>query len=127
MLVDIGNIMWKEWREFLSQCRHLKVEYLTTFCGVLLVGIIPALENGAAWMSSPLVLVFSGWVPIFLVSAIIADSFAGERERHTLLPLLATPISDLAILLGKILAAVVYGLIHTLLMLIVQQSFCKMA
>jgi ABC-2 type transport system permease protein len=31
----------------------------------------------------------------------IADAFAGERERHTLETLLASPLSDRAILLGK--------------------------
>ena len=39
----------------------------------------------------------------------MADSFAGERERHTLETLLASRLSDRAILLGKIAAAVAYG------------------
>jgi ABC-2 type transport system permease protein len=40
---------------------------------------------------------------------VIADSFAGERERHTLETLLATRLPDRAILLGKIGAALGYG------------------
>lgn len=34
----------------------------------------------------------------------IADAFAGERERHTLETLLATPLADRAILWGKMMA-----------------------
>jgi ABC-2 type transport system permease protein len=44
-----------------------------------------------------------------LVSSAIADSFAGERERHTLETLLVSPLPDRAILLGKVAAAVGYG------------------
>jgi ABC-2 type transport system permease protein len=40
---------------------------------------------------------------------VIADSFAGERERHTLETLLASRLSDRAILFGKAGAAVGYG------------------
>jgi ABC-2 type transport system permease protein len=44
-----------------------------------------------------------------VVTAVIADSFAGERERHTLETLLATRLSDRSILFGKIAASVAYG------------------
>jgi len=51
------------------------------------------------------------WLPMFLVLPIFlpillaAQSIGGERERRTLEPLLATPISTLSIILGKSLAA----------------------
>jgi ABC-2 type transport system permease protein len=48
-------------------------------------------------------------VPLFLVVAVIADAFAGERERHTLETLLATRLPDRAILFGKIAAGVIHG------------------
>jgi ABC-2 type transport system permease protein len=54
-----------------------------------------------------------------LVSTLIADSFAGERERHTLETLLASRLPDDVILLGKILASVIYGWTVTLLILLV--------
>ncbi len=44
-----------------------------------------------------------------MTSTLIADAIAGERERHTLETLLSTRLSDTAIILGKILAAVMYG------------------
>ncbi len=48
------------------------------------------------------------WViPVKLTPAVAADSFVGERERLSLEPLLATPISTTHLLLGKLVAAVV--------------------
>lgn len=44
-----------------------------------------------------------------MVNSVIADTFAGERERHTLETLLASRLSDRAILFGKIASAIVYG------------------
>lgn len=40
---------------------------------------------------------------------LVADAFAGERERHTLETLLATAFPDTSILLGKIAASVLYA------------------
>lgn len=61
---------------------------------------------GRSWVESPITLVYWSWVPLFLVNAVVADSFAGERERHTLL---ASRLPDQAILFGKLLAALAYG------------------
>jgi ABC-2 type transport system permease protein len=43
------------------------------------------------------------------VSNVVSDTIAGERERHTLETLLASRLSDTAILLGKIISSVLYG------------------
>ena len=48
------------------------------------------------------------WViPVALTPAVAADSFVGERERFSLEPLLATPITTTQILFGKLVAAVI--------------------
>lgn len=49
----------------------------------------------------------------------MVDSFAGERERHTLETLLASRLSDRAILFGKILAGILYGAVITFLCMLV--------
>jgi ABC-2 type transport system permease protein len=49
------------------------------------------------------------WVPFLMVTYIVTDTFAGERERHTLETLLASRLTDRAILFGKIVSVVVYG------------------
>lgn len=53
--------------------------------------------------------VFMSFLPARLVAI---DSFAGERERGTLEPLLASPLSDAGIAGGKIAAATVYGAVR---------------
>lgn len=54
------------------------------------------------------------WVlPVTLTSAVAADSFVGEKERDTLEPLLATPISDRQLFFGKLLTAVIPAVLGT--------------
>jgi ABC-2 type transport system permease protein len=54
-----------------------------------------------------------------LIASSIAESFAGERERHTLETLLASRLPDRAILFGKLLMAIAFGWGMTLLLLLV--------
>lgn len=47
------------------------------------------------------------WViPVALTSTVAADSFVGEKERRTIEPLLATPVSNRELFAGKIATAV---------------------
>lgn len=61
------------------------------------------------------------FAPIFLLipamasSVIASDSFAGEKERKTIEGLLATPITDAELLLGKILVAFIPAMGVTIL------------
>ena len=52
-------------------------------------------------------------LPVFLPILIAAQSIGGERERRTLEPLLATPVSTLEIILGKSVAALVTAILIT--------------
>ncbi|HLI28015.1 MAG TPA: ABC transporter permease subunit [Chloroflexota bacterium] len=48
------------------------------------------------------------WVtPVALTSTVAADSFVGEKERNTIEPLLATPISDGQLFAAKLATAVI--------------------
>ncbi len=49
-------------------------------------------------------------IPVMSSSVIAADSFAGEKERNTLEALLATPLTDAELLLGKILVSFIPGM-----------------
>ena len=49
-------------------------------------------------------------IPVMGSSVIAADSFAGEKERNTLEALLATPLTDSELLLGKILVSFIPGM-----------------
>ncbi len=107
MMEDIRTMMWKEWKEILNQGGSRGRWNLIVFVGVF--GIFMPFQFGRDWVTSPMSLVNWAWIPLFLVTVVIADAFAGERERHTLETLLATRLSDEAILFGKICAAVSYG------------------
>lgn len=106
-MYDVWTIMRKEWRE-LSLVDGGWVAFSSVLAFVLLVGVLLPWQLGAMWVRSTWVLIFWAWMPLFLVTTITADSFAGERERHTLETLLATRLPDWTILVGKVLAAVTW-------------------
>ena len=112
---NIGLILKKEVKEWL----HGQDIRTTLFQFVFLVGVfgvlVPLRSTGELSRFLPLVIAF---LPVFLVSNFIADSFAGERERGTLETLLATPLPDYAIFVGKVLAGVTYAWGYTLLVLV---------
>ena len=109
MTADLWTVMWKEWKEILFQRGSLRTGAMGLLILLGTFGIFLPLQMGRAWVQSPMMLFYWVWVPLFLVSSVVADSFAGERERHTLEALLATRLPDRAILFGKIGAAVGYG------------------
>ena len=53
----------------------------------------------------PFLLMVVGFFPISISLVIALESFAGERERLSLEPLLATPLSDSQLYLGKMIAS----------------------
>ena len=86
--------------------------YLQELYGISIAapeGLMGILVAAVAKNWLPLFLV----LPIFLPILIAAQSIGGERERRTLEPLLATPVSTAEIILGKSLAAVVPSLLLT--------------
>lgn len=114
MITDILTIVQKELKEIILARAGGRVNargggWLNLLLIVGVFGIFLPWQNGPAWVESPGTLFLWAWVPLFLVSAVTADSFAGERERHTLETLLASRLSDRAILFGKVAAAVIYG------------------
>ncbi len=52
-------------------------------------------------------------IPVMASSVIASDSFAGEKERKTIEALLATPMTDGELLLGKILVSFVPSMLIT--------------
>jgi len=109
MLSDLWTVMWKEWKEILFKRGSLRGGGWGLLLLIGVFGVVLPLQMGRAWVQSPMVIVLWLWVPLLLVSGVVADSFAGERERHTLEVLLATRLPDHAILFGKLGAALGYG------------------
>ena len=107
MIEDIKTVMWKEWREIWSGGLRGRIFPLII---LLLFGayFVPAalLASHTDWSE---VLVLLVWLPFLFSANIIADSVAGERERHTLETLLASRLPDRSIVLGKMLVTVLYA------------------
>jgi len=117
LVEDTRTVIWKEWKELLTLRGSTRSGIMGLVVSVGVFGILLPIQLGQELVLVPSVLLFWAWVPLLLVVAVIADAFAGERERHTLETLLASRLSDRAILLGKIGAAVLYGWGLTLLSL----------
>lgn len=115
MMADIQAIIWKELKEMLHQGPRMRGGWLGVLIFLGVFGVLVPLQSGRGWVQAPETLLIWTWIPFFLVSSVVADSFAGERERHTLETLLASWLSDRAILLGKLGAVLVYGWGFTLL------------
>lgn len=109
MFRDLKTVVWKEIKEIAGQKGRFKGGKMGMLVFLAVFGAVMPIQNGPDWIRSPLVLVYWSWVPFLLASGVVADSFAGERERHTLETLLASRLPDRAILAGKIGAAVVYA------------------
>ena len=112
MLIDIWTVLRKELKEYVATSggseRSKRGKWGLLFF-LLIFGVFMPLQAGRAWVDQPYGLIYIAWIPLILVNGVVADSFAGERERHTLETLLASRLSDRAILLGKFGAAVLYG------------------
>ncbi len=119
MITDVATMVWKEWRELLRQRGSWRAFLVGLFVPVAVFGIMLPIQAGPDWLETAISL--SAWIymPTVLVMTMMADSIAGERERHTLETLLATRLPDQAILYGKILAGVGYALLLALVIVAV--------
>jgi ABC-2 type transport system permease protein len=120
MIADILTVALKEIKEL----PYLRKDKSRTNLFSLLIflavfGILLPWQTGREWVTSPFSLLPWVWLPFMMVGTTMVDSFAGERERHTLETLLASRLSDRAILFGKILAGIIYGLVITFLCVLV--------
>ena len=119
MIADILTVSWKELREMLMFGDTRGRNKLSLLVILLVFGVVIPLQSGRDWVTSPISAMVWAWMPYMWVYSVVADSFAGERERHTLEALLATRLSDHAILFGKLLAALAYGFALTWAILLV--------
>ena len=67
----------------------------------------------------PFLLMIVGFFPISVSLVIALESFVGEKERHSIEPLLCAPLKDWQLYLGKLLAAMVPPLLASYLGILV--------
>ena len=112
-MTDILTVAAKELREIFTFGDTRGRSKFSLLVLIVIFGVVIPLQNGREWVDSPINVMVWGWMPFLWVSGIVADMFAGERERHTLEALLATRLSNQSILFGKLLAALTYGVTLT--------------
>jgi ABC-2 type transport system permease protein len=119
MNADFATVLWKEWKEIVLERTTGGPGSLlswSTASGwgrplmfVAVLGVFIPFRMPPARFFSPAQVLVPTFLSAFIVTTVIADSFAGERERHTLETLLASRLSDRSILFGKIAASIAYG------------------
>jgi len=105
-------LLIKEWRESL---RNKMVLFGVIFLPLILVGSSVFMLTQGESQDDPVArvalfnmsLMYFMLLPAVIPLAIAVYSIVGEKEQATLEPLLATPISDLELFLGKALASVI--------------------
>lgn len=109
MNTDFATVLWKEWKEIVLERSAGGSGSIRPLLMLLVVGIFMPLRMGPERFLNVGGLLVPTFFSAMVISAVIADSFAGERERNTLETLLASRLSDRAILFGKIAASIAYG------------------
>ena len=123
---DILTMVWKESKDVLFQGGWRSLIRPLIVVGIM--GIYLPLQFGPQWMDlTPIGMILLLWIPFFVLISFIGDVIAGERERHTLETLLASRMPERAILLGKVVATVLYawgmGVLSLLLGLVLVDLF----
>ena len=118
-MADVITVATKELREMFMFGDSRGRNKLSLLVILVIFGVVIPLQSGVEWVTSPVSAMVWAWMPYMWVYSVVADSFAGERERHTLEALLATRLTDRAILFGKLLAALGYGFALTWSILLV--------
>jgi ABC-2 type transport system permease protein len=102
---DLWTMIWKESKDFLLSGGHSNLLQPLLISGIL--GIVLPLSFTQHWINlEPVPVLIIWYAPFLFITSFIGDAIAGERERHTLETLLASRISDQAILLGKLMVVV---------------------
>jgi ABC-2 type transport system permease protein len=132
---DVGTVVWKEWREhFLRRGKPSKA-VVGSLAMVVFAGILGPVAMAflmaqfgfplpPSWIVSMLALVgvfAMAFQAVVAAGAIIIDMLAGERERHTLETLLASPLPDRAILVGKVAAVTLFCVASALVLGVTEQ------
>jgi ABC-2 type transport system permease protein len=115
---DLWTMVWKETKDIILQ--KGTQAWIRPLLVIAILGIVFPWQLGLRWLElSPIMLVLNLYIPFLQIINVIGDAIAGERERHTLETLLASRISDRAILLGKIIVTIGFAWGMTLISLLI--------
>ncbi len=114
---DTLTVMWKE-RKSLLRFQGSRTRFLLTVMAPVLFAIVFPWQWGPDWVDEIPSILLSAIISVLLVGMTIPESFAGERERHTLNTLLTSRLPDRAILLGKMAVSIALAWGVTVIVLI---------
>ena len=114
---DMLAVAWKE-RRMLLRYKGGSWRWILTLLGPVLLAIYTALGSGYRWVDTAMPSFPTVLIAVMVVIIIVPESFAGERERHTLETLLSTRLSDSSIVFGKMLVAIAAAMLLVVLVLI---------
>jgi len=117
MRQDLLTVIWKERQGLLYQRGGRARAIWLLFVAVVMIAILLPLQMGEEWFTMAWSIIPALILPLMLVGTAVPESFAGERERHTLPTLLASRLPDRAILFGKLITTTGYGWGLTLILL----------
>lgn len=117
---QVVHLMGRELRDYLRDWRILFPIFALTLLFPLLMRFATAYLEGSFYERwgvegvttrlLPLMLLLVGFVPVSISLVIALETFVGEKERMSLEPLLATPLSNMQLYLGKTIAALLLPL-----------------
>ena len=116
---DILTVMWKESKGLFRYSDNRWRGLITLLTPVVMFGVVLPIQLSNEWLTGFWSIIVAFFTPLILIATTIAESFAGERERHTLETLLASRLPDRAILFGKLLTSIIFGWGMSLLLLLV--------
>jgi len=117
MIEDIQTVMWKE-RKSIFRYQGSRTRFLLVLLTPVLLAVVLPWQWGADWVREVPSVILSILIPVVIVGITVPDSFAGERERHTLGTLLASRLPDRAILIGKLTVSIVFAWVVTVVVLL---------
>lgn len=124
-------VLWKELQETVLQRRGVNGQTVPMLILIALGGVAAPLllhfsgnadKVQAVAITSVVSLVFMVMAGVLYAVSTAVDAVAGERERHTLETLVASPASDGAIVFGKIGAIVLVGFLAALALALVSSG-----
>ncbi|HEM47260.1 MAG TPA: hypothetical protein ENO23_09495, partial [Alphaproteobacteria bacterium] len=117
MLSDISTVIWKERKGLLRAQGSVWRTLVSVLLPMIMISIVLPIQMGADALHDAWSLVGAFIVPLLFVGVTVPQSFAGEREKHTLETLLASRLPDRAIFVGKVGIAIAYGWLAALVTL----------
>lgn len=122
-------LFWQDFREWLTAAargggqKRLRAAGLLRsyfFRSIIIFGIVfPLLDSGGGDNQSNYAVYVVAWIAVLSTQTLLADAFAGQRERGMLELLYCSPLKSREILMAKWLASMCYAVLLALLILAV--------